>query len=435
MAKVDKQTFLGYGLNLYKEAVSHCKIVSSYSNVETFQLQNILNESNVAFPRLNNIMILYVSGFDEVYNNIYVVTSTEENPVNHSLSSDLDAISSEKIRKSVKWVNTRGLEDVPDGQYVIVCLNEDKKTIDSNNLKSKANVELRSTTVSVTDETFSEKKNNIIKIVNICDTIGIKDGVYIFIAMSSKQNVPEESIILDLKHEHPRLQFSLPQVSSEKSDLTSRRKKTVKIVHISGMTEIKDGYYLCISMNTSKTPADECTYNNLKFSVFKKSTSQLLNVEDCHTSQGIVNTAYYVAFTGIENIEDGRYFIIHLEEKKQGGESAVTNVDEVQSHVETNENNSQSSLPFIENLVHNNEDNFQESPTSVDVNYHNFITLFESINAPNGSTVQDVKAHLAHHNFYISSKRLKKFLGKGMRRQKIIKLNNTYHLIYPIAHL
>lgn len=398
---------------------SHFKTVSCYANVTSFQLENHL--IHVTCPLFNDIIIVNVSGFEKFQDNIYVITVTEE-----KLNEEIREILTK--RTAVKFVNVRGLEEVKDGRYIIVLLNEGRQTSDNHsNLNSKTNVALSSTTVTVADDTVSEKNNYNFKILKIFNIEGLSDGVYFFFAMKKNENVRETSIVEDPTPANTHLQFNTCSMASSRiyeGNLTKNRNTTVTIANISGLGEIPDGHYICISINTSAVVAHECTHNKLKFSVNVKPTSQSQNIKFCDASQGMLDTGYFVYFTGIENIQNGKYLIIPLNEIKQGGESSAMAVN--------HENQVQGSQEFIENLVQINEEYVPASPENVTVNYQNFMDIFQSISTPDAATKQEIKSQLAQHNFNVSTNLLKKFLFKGTKKNKIRRINGKYQVITPM---
>lgn len=260
-----------------------CEVLCTYGNVESIQLPSCPEDTSAAYLKSNNVKILNVSGFEYFEDDIFVIVhrgintslhggGTNERHINNpDFNSNAEAISShffaeeEKIPKfenAVKCINVCGFENIEDGKYIIIRLSEERKSIKeipdtpiptaSYNLLTDSNVQNCSTPIGIQHQPFSNKMNNSAVIANILNADGIDDGLYLLYPINKSANGPDESIIDAPEAESQNLDFSLTQASAQEQSLTDSMNNDIKIVRMSGMAEIQDGFYLCVPSNENK---------------------------------------------------------------------------------------------------------------------------------------------------------------------------------------
>lgn len=117
-----------------------------------------------------------------------------------------------------------------------------------------------------------------------------------------------------------------------------------------------------------------------------------------------------VNIKGMEGLTNGRYLIIRLRDRRQ------INYEAADNYINAEVNNAN----LMENSMTGNEDIQVATVPNPVINYSNFISIFQTVQDPEGLTFQEIKSYLYQHNFPINTKQLKKFLQRGLGKKKIL---------------
>lgn len=209
---------------------------------------------------------------------------------------------------------------------------------------------------------------------NIQGIENIQDGLYCFMPFSwlKKESTETEDALRNIDQH-------IPKCDDVQDEIGQVRNENIKILSITNVPQINSGFYIALKVDDNK---------KLQF-------------------QNTENFSFSVMITNVPGLDDGYYLILRLREKVK---QQVINAPSENMGVQ----NAAQEIPIFHDVG---------SPEILTFNYVNFIENFKNFHKLEGYYFKEIKSLFRLQNYQITSKKLRRFLYKGVKKNKIIKIS------------